>query len=60
MDAVKTAEYASALLSAHGGKAEAEAAAKARQCEAEGKTDEAAQWQAIRSAIIARRGPRQT
>ena len=59
MDAIKISEYAGALLSAHGDKAEAEAAAKARLCEEDGKTDEAAQWQAIRAAIIERRGPRQ-
>jgi hypothetical protein len=60
MDAIQTAEYARALLSAHGGKAEAEAARKTRENRAAGNTVEADRWEAIRKAIIERRGPRQT
>jgi len=41
MDPMKTAEYARSLLGAHGDKAEAEAAQKARDCEEAGKTGEA-------------------
>ena len=59
MDAIKAAEYARALLASHGGKAEAEAAQKLRECEEAGKTDEAANWRAIRQAITQLRGPRQ-
>ena len=60
MDAIQTAEYARALLSAHGGKAEAEAARKMRESRAAGNTVEADHWEAIRRAIVERRGPRQT
>ncbi|SLN24744.1 hypothetical protein PEL8287_01142 [Roseovarius litorisediminis] len=60
MDAIKTAEYANALLSTHGGKAEAEAAQKARECKEAGRTAEAADWTAIRNAIRQRRGPNQS
>ncbi|MDR9394232.1 hypothetical protein [Roseovarius sp. SYSU LYC5161] len=59
MDVMKTAEHARALLSSHGGKAEAEAARKAREFEDAGHNDEAAHWQAIRRAIMEQRGPRQ-
>lgn len=59
MDAVKTAEYARALYSAHGDKAEAEAAQKMRACEEAGKGDEAKSWAAVRQAISQIRGPNQ-
>lgn len=59
MDAIRTSEYARALLACHGGKAEAEAARKMRECEDAKKADEAADWKAIRHAIIEMRGPRQ-
>jgi len=59
MDAMQTAEYARALLNAHGGKAEAEAARKMRENKAAGNSFEADQWEAIRLAIIERRGPRE-
>jgi len=59
MDAVQTAQYARALYHAHGDKAEAEAAQKARECETAGKTAEAEQWQAVRRAIREFRGPNQ-
>jgi len=60
MDPMKTAEYARSLLGAHGDKAEAEAAQKARDCEEAGKTGEAEDWQKIRRAIAEMRGPRQS
>ncbi|MBQ4826793.1 hypothetical protein K3555_06015 [Leisingera sp. M527] len=60
MDAIKATEYARALYSAHGDKAELEAAQKMRSCEAAGKDDEAADWKAVRQAIRAMRGPNQT
>ena len=59
MDAIQTAEYARALLSAHGSRAEAEAARKMRESQAAGNTEDAANWEAIRKAILERRGPRQ-
>jgi hypothetical protein len=55
-DAVKTTEQARALLAAHGDKAEAEATQKASQLRAEGKEDEAAQWDQVRKAIHELRG----
>ncbi|MEO1139291.1 MAG: hypothetical protein AAFW87_07535 [Pseudomonadota bacterium] len=60
MDAIQTAEYARALLSAHGGRAEAEAARKMRESLASGNQTEADNWAAIRKAVMERRGPRQT
>lgn len=59
MDAIKASEYARALYSAHGDRAEAEAAQKMRQCEEAGKPDEAADWKAVRQAVRAMRGPNQ-
>lgn len=59
MDAIQTAEYARALYSAHGDRAEAEAAQKARACEAANNPGEAEQWQAVRRAIRQLRGPNQ-
>ena len=59
MDAMQTTQYARALLSSHGGKAEAEAAQKMRDCQAAGKTDEAEDWKRIRLAIMEMRGPHQ-
>ena len=59
MDAVQTAQYARALYGAHGNKAEAEAAQKARDCDLANKPNEAEQWQAVRRAIRELRGPNQ-
>ncbi|UWQ29834.1 hypothetical protein [Leisingera sp. M523] len=59
MDAIKATEYARALYSAHGDKAELEAAQKMRACEDAGKDGEAADWKAVRQAIRALRGPNQ-
>ncbi|KUJ80609.1 hypothetical protein AVO45_06075 [Ruegeria marisrubri] len=59
MDAIKAAEYARALYSAHGDKAEAEAAQKMRACEAAGNMSEAKDWEAVRQAIRQIRGPNQ-
>ena len=60
MDAIQTAEYARALLNAHGPKAEAEAARKMRESEQAGRKSEADSWAAIRQAVSQRRGPSQT
>ena len=51
METVKIAEYARALLDAHGDKAEAEAAQKASNLRAEGKAGEAEQWEKVRKTI---------
>lgn len=59
MDALKTAEYARALYSVHGDRAEAEAAQKVRECEAAGNKREAQDWQAVRATIRQIRGPNQ-
>jgi hypothetical protein len=56
MEYIKIAEYARALYEAHGDKAEAEAAQKAKQHEDAGDTEEAETWRAIRKAISDMRG----
>ena len=56
MEAVKVAEHARALLSAHGDKAEAEAAGKARAAKQAGNYAEAQQWNKVRQAIAEMRG----
>lgn len=60
MDAIKAAELARALYSAHGDRAEAEAAQKMRECEDAKKTEEAEDWRAVRQAIRQLRGPNQS
>ena len=59
MDAIKSTQFARALLSSHGDKAEAEVARKMRRCEETGKHREAADWRKVRMAISEMRGPRQ-
>ena len=49
------ADYAKRLLDAHGGKAEAEAAAKVREFE-QSNNDQAETWRKIRAAISEMRG----
>ncbi|MEE4236409.1 MAG: hypothetical protein V2I51_06770 [Anderseniella sp.] len=56
MEAVKVAEHARALLAAHGDKAEAEAAQKARAARDANNTAEADQWSKVRKAIAELRG----
>ena len=60
LDAVKVSEYAHALYRAHGDKAEAEAAQRARRHAEMGESDQADTWRRIRSALHQMRGPRQT
>ncbi|NVO55483.1 hypothetical protein HW561_06745 [Rhodobacteraceae bacterium B1Z28] len=60
MDALKTAQYARALYSVHGDRAEAEAAQKMREYQATGNTQEAQNWQAVRRTIRQIRGPNQS
>lgn len=60
MEMAKITEYARALYEAHGDKAEAEAAQKAKQHEDAGDTEEAETWRAIRKAISEIRGARES
>jgi hypothetical protein len=57
MDAIQTMQTARALLDAQGGRAEAEAARRAREMAAAGRSGEAETWQKIRQAIRQLRGP---
>ena len=59
MEASKITEYARALYEAHGDKAEAEAAQKAKKHEEAGEEKEAATWRSIRAAISQIRGAHQ-
>ena len=59
MDAIQTMQTARALLDAQGGKAEAEAARRAREFDAKGQAGEAETWARIRQAIRQMRGPHQ-
>ncbi|EAU48171.1 MULTISPECIES: hypothetical protein [Salipiger] len=56
MNAMQISEYAQSLYRAHGDRAEAEAAQKARTCEESGNTAQAEDWRAIQAAIRSRRG----
>lgn len=56
MEVSKISEYARALYEAHGDKAEAEAAQKAKHHEDVGEAKEAESWRAIRAAIREIRG----
>ncbi len=60
MESIDVLEYARKLHSAHGDKAEAEAAQKAAEFEAAGDKDQAEMWRKIRAAIAQARGPRST
>lgn len=60
MEMAKITEYARALYDAHGDKAEAEAAQKARAHEEAGATEEAETWRAVRRAISEIRGARES
>ncbi|MFC4671522.1 hypothetical protein ACFO5X_23415 [Seohaeicola nanhaiensis] len=60
MEAIRTAEYAQALYRTHGNRAEAEAAARERQCDSAGKRAEAEDWRAVRRAIRSLRGANQS
>lgn len=60
MDAMNAARYAHALYDAHGDRAEAEAALRERDCAARGQPQEASDWQDVRRAIRALRGPNES
>jgi hypothetical protein len=53
-------DYARQLLEAHGDKSVAEAAQKARACEEQGKSEEAATWRQVEAALKVMRGPHQS
>ncbi len=59
MDMIKVNEYAQALYSAHGDKAELEAARRQSQHEAAGEKTEADNWRSIRASLRQMRGPNQ-
>ncbi len=59
MEIAKIAEYARALYEAHGDRAMAEAAQKAKQHEDAGETAEAETWRAVQRAISEIRGAHQ-
>jgi hypothetical protein len=60
MDMIKVSEYAQALYSAHGDKAELEAARRQSQYEAAGDKMEADTWRSIRESIRQMKGPNQS
>ncbi|SFB01231.1 hypothetical protein SAMN05421688_2363 [Poseidonocella pacifica] len=60
IEAIKVAEFARALHSAHGDRAVVEVSERMRRCSEGGRTSEAEDWRRIRDAIYAQRGPRQT
>lgn len=53
-------DYARRLYSAHGDKAEYEAAQKAKDSEAKGDAETAEQWRKVREKIRILRGPNQS
>jgi hypothetical protein len=53
-------DYARQLWEAHGAKAVAEAAQKARVFEQQGENEHAQTWRHIEAALIAMRGPHQS
>ncbi len=58
MKTTKIAEHARQLLDARGDRAEAEAASRANELEAEGNAEDAANWRRVRAAIHELRPPR--
>ena len=60
MLATEIQEHARRLLEAHGDKAVAEVAQKAKSLEDSGQTEEAATWRKIESALKQMRGPHST
>ncbi len=57
MDMSQIDDYAQRLYSAHGDKAEYEAAQKAKAFEAQGNAESADQWRKVREKIRILRGP---
>jgi hypothetical protein len=58
MHAIEIQEHARKLRDAHGGKALADAAQKARAFEQQGNADEAQTWRRIEAALRQMQGPR--
>jgi hypothetical protein len=59
MQEIEIQDYARQLLEAHGGKAVAEAAQKARALEDQGDNEQAKTWRRIEAALKLLRGPHQ-
>ena len=57
MNTIAIDDYALRLYTAHGDRAEYEAAQKAKDCEDKGDKDTAEQWRQVRAAIRILRGP---
>jgi hypothetical protein len=57
MDTIAIDDYALRLYTAHGDRAEYEAAQKAKECEDKGDRETAEQWRQVRAAIRLLRGP---
>jgi hypothetical protein len=60
MQEIDIHDYARQLLDAHGDKAVAEAAQKARALEQQGQTEQAETWRHIEAALKLMRGPRES
>ncbi|MFQ5624239.1 MAG: hypothetical protein ACE5FS_12695 [Paracoccaceae bacterium] len=60
MKSAEVEDYARRLLSAHGDRAEAEAAQKVRECEERGDAAQAGDWRRIREVIRRMRGPNES
>ena len=60
MQATDIQDYAQQLLEAHGFKAIAEAAQKARAFEAQGDTEQAHTWRQVEAALLLMRGPNES
>ena len=60
MEAVQIHEYARQLWEAHGIKAIAEAAQRARNFEERGESERACNWRRIEAMLLEMRGPRQS
>ena len=60
MKTLEVADAARRLVDAHGAKAEAEAAQKARSHEAAGELDEAAAWRKVQEVIREMRPPHES
>jgi len=57
MQAAQVQDYARQLFEAHGVKAIAEAAQKARACEEQGDREQAQTWRRVEAALMQMRGP---
>ena len=60
MTMIQVDDYARRLYTAHGDRAEYEAAQKAKDADAKGDTETAAQWRQVREKIRILRGPNES